>query len=321
MGYMDAFNKQGIRLSVRHGNILWFDPVELIPDELMSTAREHKDELIAEIKGLSDGIDASASELIPPYRFLWAATTLELFEEYDPRYGYELGRAPVFRMLDAPYYAWLRHQMENASKAHKAGRISDDEFAVLRDRFNVIHGWAIANIGEDTLRRAMRTTNIKRYIPPCDVTIKAYHQSWAEARKDNEVRRRRMLESHDSDPKAAKLAHLLRTQGYVGIKSSVVDDIVVFIRDDSVIVPSKWNGKVRFTQDELTLMAHSSAEDVKQIYSIKQIFGGKVVPADRLENNVVKTGSILPGNQAAMVRHGSPAPANTQLPLSLAECA
>lgn len=126
---------------------------------------------------------------MPDYRFLWVATTLESFEECDPRYGYEIGRDPVYRMLDAPYYAWLRHRMEGASKAHQDGHLSDDEFTVLRNRFNAVHNWAVAHIGDQTLRRAIRTTNTKRYVPPSDSTVDAYHRTWDEARESNAKRR------------------------------------------------------------------------------------------------------------------------------------
>jgi len=300
MGYIDAFSRQGIKLSVRHGSILWFDPVELVSDELLSVARENKDELIAEIRASAVKSETPSIELSPSYRFLWVATTLESFEEYDPRYGYEIGHEPVYRMLDAPYYAWLRHRMENVKKSHAAGDTADQTFEILRGRFNVIHDWAITHIGEDILRQAIRTTNIKRYTAPSDATVQAYHRTWAEARKANQECRK-----HARSAEAARLGHLLGTQGYAGIKSPIIDDVIVFVRDDSIIAPTKWQDKVRFTMDELILMIGSSPDAAKQIYDIKQIFGGTVVPHDEGQPRVV--GSKLDG-QSRVVTPATPAP-------------
>ncbi|MHB1001452.1 MAG: hypothetical protein ACYC27_19610 [Armatimonadota bacterium] len=279
MGYMDAFNKQGIRLSVRHNDIVWFDPMELVPDELLSFAMEHREELVAEIRVSTENPDSSTQEIISSYRFLWVATDLTSFEEYDPRFGYEVGRNPVYRMLDAQYYAWLRHRMENVSKAHGNGMISDDEYTVLRDRFNVINNWAIAHIGKDVLRRAMRTTNIARYVPPSDDTLNAYYQTWRKTRNANKDRVARLLDSV-SDPNVAKLRDQLSTRGYALIKSPIVDDTVLFVWDDGVIIPSELSDKTKFTMDELILMIGLTPDAVKQIIDVKQIFGGKVVPGD-----------------------------------------
>ncbi len=275
MSYLDTISRQGILVSIRHGNVLWLDPQELVTDEIRRLVREHRDELIVEIRASAGQIDSAAAEVTPAYRFLWVATNLESFEEYDPRFGYEVGRDPVYRMLDAQYYAWLRHRMENVRKSHEARGLDTESFTVLRDRFNTIHNWAVAHIGEENLRRAVRTTNLKWYAPPSDETVDAYHRTWDEARKANQSRHlaRRTSQS-------ARLRHLLSTQGYAGIKSPVLDDLVVFVRDDGVTVPAKWSAKVRFTLDELSLMAGSSVEAVKQIYNIKQVFGGKVVPND-----------------------------------------
>lgn len=71
--------------------------------------------------------------------------------------------------------------MENAKKAHAAGRMDDEAFEVLRSRFNTIHAWAVEHIGEDALRQAMRTTNVKSYAPPSEQTFSAYRKTWDDA--------------------------------------------------------------------------------------------------------------------------------------------
>lgn len=275
MSYLDTISRQGILVSIRHGNLLWLDPQELVTDEIRQLVREHRDELVGQIKTSAGQMAPVTREITPAYRFLWVATNLESFEEYDPRFGYEVGRDPVYRMLDAQYYAWLRHRMQNVRKSHDAGTLDDQSFDILRDRFNTIHNWAVAHIGEENLRRAVRTTNLKRYVPPSDETVDAYHRTWDEARRAN---RSRQLAHRASQ--SVRLRELLSTQGYAGVKSPVLDDLVVFVRDDGVTVPTKWSAKVRFTLDELSLMLGSSVGALKQIYDIKHVFGGKVVPND-----------------------------------------
>lgn len=281
MKYLDSFSRHGLLVTLRNGTDLWVEPQELINEHLLGIARKHKDALIREIRDSSGSTDQPYPEIMPDYRFLWVATDLTSFEDNDPRYGYEVGRNPVYRMLDAPYYAWLRHQMENAKKAYDNGALSDDEYAILKDRFNVIHEWAVVHIGEEALRKAIRTTNIKRYAPPCNATIDAYYRTWAEAQKANKAKIYRGWEPAE----AAKLADLLTTQGYAAIKSPIIDDIIIFVRDEEVALPSKWVGKVKFTLAELKLMIGLSVESVIQIYDVKDIFGGKVVPPDNQSIN------------------------------------
>jgi len=289
MGYLDVLNHRGIRASIRRGNTLWLDPQYLVISEIADMVRSHRDDLVSEVRACAVDVSEDVSEIVPDYRFLWVARDLDSFEEFDPRFGYEVGGEPVYRMLDASYYAWLRHRMENVRKSHDASRLDDAAFNALRERFNVIHTWAVQHIGEDALRRAIRTTNVKTYVPPSEQTFAAYRKTWNDAWDSHE--RRQSAQSHSAQSnQAAKLEHALATRGYAGIRSSIVDDIVVFVRDDSVAVPAKWSGKVRFTMDELALMIGSSPEAVKQIHEVKRVFGGKVVPTDESDGKLFVEG-------------------------------
>ncbi|NLN76252.1 MAG: hypothetical protein GX139_08060 [Armatimonadetes bacterium] len=279
MGYLDTLNRAGIRASIRRGDTLWLDPQYLVTSKIAEIVRLHKDDLLAEIRRCAADTADDAAEIVPSYRFMWVATDLDSFEEYDPRFGYELDCDPVYRMLDAAYYAWLRHRMENARKSHESGRLDDGAFEVLRTRFNIVHEWAVLHIGEDALRRAIRSTNVKTYVPPSEQIFAAYRKIWDDAWNACEQRRAAASLTGQS-AQARRLQHLLDTQGYACIRSSVVEDIIVFVQDDSVAVPAKWSGKVQFTIDELRLMAGSSPEAVKQVYEVKRVFGGKVVPSD-----------------------------------------
>lgn len=277
MTYIEILTKNALRTSIQPDGKLRLEPDWLITDDVRRLVREHREELVGEIRASQGSADPSA-EVVPDYHILWVATDLDSFEEHDPRFGYELGCEPVYRMLDASYYAWLRHRMGNARKSHDTGRLDDATFDALRERFNVIHNWAIQRIGEDALRQAVRTTNIKSYVPPSEQTFAAYRKTWDDAWTAHELRTAHGGSSESEQ--ARRLEHALAVRGYAGIRSSIIEDIVVFVRDDSVVVPDKWAGKARFTMDELRLMIGSPPEAVKQIHEVKRLFGGKVVPAD-----------------------------------------
>ena len=119
---------------------------------------------------------------------------------------------------------------------------------------------------------------MKTYAPPSEQTFAAYRKTWDDAWDAYQRRQAAHSRAAQSSDQAARLQHLLDTQGYAGIRSGIIDDIVVFVRDDSVVVPAKWASKVTYTMDELTLMVGSSPEAVKQIHEVKRVFGGKVVP-------------------------------------------
>jgi len=309
MGCLDTLNRRGIRASIRGGNMLWLDPQYLVSPDIAEIVRSHKDDILGEIRASAAGISDDPSEIVPDYHFLWVATDLDSFEEFDPRFGYEVGGDPVYRMLDAPYYAWLRHRMENVRAAHGSGRLDDQTFETLRTRFNTIHSWAVRHIGKDALRRAIRTTNVKSYVPPSEMTFAAYRKTWDDA-WDAYQRRRTTVSLAGQSDQARRLQHLLDSQGYAGIRSSIVEDIVVFVRDDSIVVPPKWTTKVRFTVDELKLMIGSSPEAVKQVYEVKRVFGGKVVPAGDDPFGTSRPGQIAttnPADQPSLFQAGAAA--------------
>ena len=289
MGYLDVLNHRGIRASIRRGNTLWLDPQYLVTRDIAETVHSHRDDLVSEVRACAVDVSEDVSEIVPDYRFLWVARDLDSFEEFDPRFGYEAGGDPVYRMLDAPYYAWLRHRMENARNSHRAGRLDDSAFEVLKTRFNAIHSWAVQHIGEEALRRAIRTTNAKSYVPPSEQTFAAYRKTWDDAWDAHQRHQAARNQSSQSE-QSGRLEHALATCGYAGIRSSIIEDIVVFVRDDSVVVPTKWSDKVIFTMDELTLMVGSSPEAVKQIHEVKRVFDGKVVPTDESDSKLFVEG-------------------------------
>ncbi len=285
MAYLETLTKHALRASIQPDGRIRLEPDWLITDSIRQIVREHREELVGEIRA-SAASDDPTEQIVPAYNILMVATDLDSWEADDPRFGYEIGGDPVYRMLDASYYAWLRHRMENARVAHGSGRLDDQTFETLRTRFNIIHDWAVRHIGEDALRRAIRTTNVKSYVPPSEQTFAVYRKTWDDAWEAYQQRQAAHNRPAEPSEQADRLQHLLDTRGYAGIRSSIIEDIVVFVRDDSVVVPAKWSGKVIFTMDELSLMIGSSPEAVKQIHEVKRVFGGKVVPTDESDSKL-----------------------------------
>lgn len=279
MAHIDSLTIRGIRASIQPDGRIRLEPDWLITDSIRQIVREHREELVREITENATPGDPN-EQIVPAYSILMVATDLDSWEADDPRFGYEIGGDPVYRMLDASYYAWLRHRMENARKSHDAGRLDAEAYNLLRERFNIIHDWAVRHIGEEALRRAIRTTNVKSYVPPSEQTFASYRKTWDDAWDAYQQSRAAHNRPAEPSDQASRLQHLLDTQGYAGIRSSIIEDIVVFVRDDSVVVPAKWSDKVRFTMDELSLMIGYAPEAVKQIHEVKRVFGGKVVPTD-----------------------------------------
>lgn len=74
------------------------------------------------------------------------------------------GRA--YRGLDATYYGWLRRRMEGARRAHGAGRVDEETWAHLRERFNAVHAWAVENLDPQALLAAATAATPEGFAPP-----------------------------------------------------------------------------------------------------------------------------------------------------------
>lgn|GEM_PF-5380552 len=79
-----------------------------------------------------------------------------------------------------------------------------------------------------------------------------------------------------------KLEERINDRGWVLVDSTVLDEVVVFARDDSISVPRVWGSLVRYTLDELKLLAGSTAEGLRQLHAVKRVIGG-VVREERLD--------------------------------------
>lgn len=105
-------------------------------------------------------------------RVMYVSTGLATWFPTEP-YGF--GRDVTiehitYRRLDPGYYAWLRHKMELAKNAMNSGWLTSEAYDALHDRFGSVHAWAVANLGRDELRCAVRDLEPGRYRAPADET-------------------------------------------------------------------------------------------------------------------------------------------------------
>lgn len=72
----------------------------------------------------------------------------------------------AYRKLSPDYFAWFRSRMVSAQAAHQAGKLSDQAWETLRERFNSLQEMSIEKFGKETLQKALREFNSKSYAPP-----------------------------------------------------------------------------------------------------------------------------------------------------------
>lgn len=60
------------------------------------------------------------------------------------------------------------------------------------------------------------------------------------------------LEAEETKATAARAQMLLDDQGWCAIASDVLGETVLFLRDETVSVPAKWEHAATYTQEELT---------------------------------------------------------------------
>lgn len=98
---------------------------------------------------------------------LYVSTELDTWETCSPEPDQDqICERCGCRRLDPEYYAWLRHRMEVAKQARQRGRLAAVQYQELRQRFNAVHFWAVAHLGEDVLLAAVEALSPKAYQPP-----------------------------------------------------------------------------------------------------------------------------------------------------------
>ena len=203
----------------------------------------------------------------------------------------------VYRLLDAPYYAWLRRRMDRAKKAFDAGKLPQATWQTLRQRFNEINAWAVAHIGEPALVDALTNLDEKSYPLPRHDHAATLIDSWEE---------RAAIMEHDGGLAQAAAEHAaaqrisreLTPEDVESFKALGVEVHVKSSISEFTLVP-EYTNKAGHTRMEI------SAEDLRKISMVMHAFPGSEItyvgpqqepwePADEPRADVPKRPAPLP---------------------------
>jgi hypothetical protein len=282
---LPKFHALGIRLALTPAGGILPDPQDVLTEELKDVLRNHRDAAISEIRTWND----------TEQTIMYVATDLTSFTDADARYGLEIGHGPTYRQLDAAYYAWLRAQMEKVKGAKDAGRISAEKYNITRDRFMVVHDWALANLGEPAIVGAMKDmATIHSYIPPSDKTREAYQQVINKARREvSESKKGQIVQTAPTqiNPQVEPFQTLLSTRGYAVLRTPHYADNVVIARDKAAKshVPRKLYSLPVFTVAEALSFCGATGAEINTICGVRAVFKESEI--------------ILPGTQQDCLRH------------------
>lgn len=76
--------------------------------------------------------------------------------------------------------------------------------------------------------------------------------------------------------------YLLDSQSWVSVRSSVLNEVVVFVSTKTVEIPSHLRDAVIYTMAELPYLPGMDAETLRTCNEVKKLFGGTLVP-ERLD--------------------------------------
>lgn len=97
-----------------------------------------------------------------------------------------------------------------------------------------------------------------------------------------------LKEQVDLDCQAREIGRVFRERGWVVFESKLLSgEVVVFVKDAKVAIPTRWKDAVTYTLAELeALTAHPlpDREGLKAIHGAKKLFGGRVVAEEVIKN-------------------------------------
>lgn len=97
------------------------------------------------------------------------------------------------------------------------------------------------------------------------------------------------------DPRqaAAEARRQLAQRGWAALRSDVLGETVLIVRDMDVPLPEALRRRyVRYTFREVQLLRGTSPEALREIHAAKRVFGGEVIPAEGLPATVVTTDAL-----------------------------
>lgn len=116
----------------------------------------------------NDGKNGAGTREHRPASALFVSTSLQSWIASEPHaFARDVQiNDTAYRRLDPEYYAWLRSRMNLARSAHSAGKLDGKSYQDLRSKFNRVHEWAMAQLGERALTGAVRDLDARDYRPP-----------------------------------------------------------------------------------------------------------------------------------------------------------
>lgn len=104
----------------------------------------------------------------PPQPAIYVSTGLDIHDIEDARDWPEDREidGTLCRRLSPEYFAWLRSRMLTAQAAHKAGKLPEDAWNTLRQRFNAMQELSIREFGKEHLQEVLQSFSPKNYQPP-----------------------------------------------------------------------------------------------------------------------------------------------------------
>ncbi len=175
----------------------------------------------------------------------------------------------VFRLLDAPYYAWLRRRMERAKKAFDAGKLPQETWESLRSKFAAVHEWAIDFIGEPALLQAIKDLDEKTYRAPIHDHALGLVESWNErsAIMEHDGGLAQVAAEHSA---AERISRELTPEDVASFKALGVEvDVKSSVGNFTLV--SDYTDQVGKTRMEI------SAEDLRKISMVMHTFPGSEI--------------------------------------------
>ena len=128
-------------------------------------------------RGPDNGHESKSENDVPATTLIYfASTSLDLRQTDKPDGHPEdiFVEGVCYRIVDPPYFAWLRRRMETAKRKFEAGQLPETTWENLRTRFNGLQEWAIGHYGKKTLQATIRSFDAAGYTPPVNCQPEPY---------------------------------------------------------------------------------------------------------------------------------------------------
>lgn len=94
----------------------------------------------------------------------------------------------------------------------------------------------------------------------------------------------------EEEPESVSVSWRLSPEGpgWAAVRSHLLGETVLFLRDETVPIPPEAAGLVTYTRAELSILATGSEEALKEIHRAKKVFGGRVTSLNSLAGTEVE---------------------------------